>query len=125
MACLVVAACASIAFGQQSEQIAGIWRGNSVCTVANSPCHNEANVYRFSEMPGTSNRFSCVGSKIVDGKEVVMGSSEWTYDPSKHLLQPTSAPRIRLTLDHDVLDGELMNPDGTNYRRMHLKKSHD
>ena len=125
-ACLILAACPSIAFGQQSGEIAGTWRGNSVCTVSNSPCHNETNVYHFSQVLGTSNRFSCSASKIVDGKEIVMGSSEWTYDPSRHLLQTaTSGPTIRLTLDHDTLDGALMLPDSTVYRRIHLKKSHD
>jgi|SRR5579862_2318705 len=109
-----------------SAQITGIWRGNSVCIVANGPCHNEANVYRFSEVPGTSNRFSCTGSKVVDGKEIVIGSSEWTYDPSTHLLQTvTSSPSIRLTLDHDILDGALFLRNSTVYRHIHLKKSQD
>ena len=125
-ACLVLAASPWIAFGQDSAQITGIWRGNSVCTVDNSPCHNEANVYRFSEVPGKSNRFSCTASKIVDGKEIVMGSGEWTYDPSRHLLQTvTSSPTIRLTLDHDILDGALIFSNSTMYRRIHLKKSQD
>jgi hypothetical protein len=62
----------------------------------------------------------------VDGKEIVMGSSEWTYDSSNHLLQTVGAgPVIRLTLDHDSLDGALTQPDGTVYRRIHLKRSRE
>jgi hypothetical protein len=77
-------------------------------------------------MPGKSNRFSCSGSKIVDGKEIVMGSSEWTYDSTRHLLQTdTSSPTIHLTLDHDNLEGDLILPNGTTYRHIHLKKSQD
>ena len=84
------------------------------------------NVYRFSEMPSKPNRFSCTASKIVDGKEIVMGTGEWTYDSSTHLLQTvTATPMIRLTLDHDSLDGALTLPDSTIYRRSHLKKSRD
>lgn len=123
-ACLLLAASPWIAFGQDSAQITGVWRGNSVCTMADSPCRNEANVYRFSEVPGKLNRFSCTASKIVDGKEIVMGSDEWTYDPSVHLLQTTTSnPTIRLTLDHDILDGDLILGDSTTYRHIHLKKS--
>jgi hypothetical protein len=125
-ACLVFAGRPPAASAQEVVQIAGVWRGNSVCAVADSPCRNEVNVYRFSEMPGKPNRFSCTGSKIVDGKEIVMGSSEWTYDSSKHLLQTVGAgPVIRLTLDHDSLDGALTQPDGTIYRRIHLKRSRE
>lgn len=125
-ASLILAAEPWVASAQGAPQIAGIWRGNSVCAVANSPCRNEVNVYRFSEMPGKPNRLSCTASKIVDGKEIVMGSGEWTYDPSKRLLQTVAAnPTIQLTLDHDSLDGALTLPDNTIYRRIHLKKSSD
>ena len=123
-ACLVTVAESRVASAQDAPQIAGIWRGNSVCAVPNSPCRDEVNVYRFSEMPGKPNRFSCTASKIVDGKEIRMGSGEWTYDSSTHLLQTvTATPMIRLTLDHASLDGVLTLPDGTIYRHIQLKKS--
>jgi hypothetical protein len=113
-----------VAFGQDSAQIVGTWRGTSVCTVPDSPCRNEENIYRFSEVPGKTRLFSCTGSKIVDGKEIVMGNSEWTFDPSKHELQTNSStPTIRLTLNHNVLDGTLTLADGKAYRRIHLSKS--
>ena len=115
-----------VALAQGTPQIAGTWRGNSVCVVATTACRDEVNVYRFSEIAGKANRFLCTGSKILDGKEIVMGSGEWTYISSQHLLQTvTSNPRIRLTLDRANLDGALSLPDGTIYRRIHLKKSRD
>ena len=125
-ACLILAAEPWVAAAQDTPQIAGTWRGNSVCAVPNSPCRHELNVYRFSGIPGKPNRFSCSASKIVDGKEIVMGSSEWTYDSLKHLLQ-TVTPNltIRLTLHHDTPDGSLTLPDSTIYRRIHLTKSRD
>jgi len=124
--CLLLGAQPWIVSAQQVSQIAGAWRGNSVCAVPNTPCRNEANVYRFAEIPGKANRFSCTAAKIVGGKEIVMGGGEWTYDSSKHLLQTlTPNPTIRLALDHDSLDGELILPEGTIYRRIHLKKSSD
>jgi hypothetical protein len=92
--------------------------------VANSACRDELNIYRFFRMAGKANRFSCTGSKMVGGNEIVMGSGEWTYNSSKHMLQTVSSnPRIRLTLEHENLDGVLSLADGTIYRRIHLKKS--
>lgn len=114
------------AFAQGANQIAGTWRGNSVCTVAKSACRDEANVYRFSAIAARPNHFLCTGGKISDGKEIVMGSGEWTYDDSKHMLQTvTSNPGIRLILDRENLDGALSLADGTVYRRIHLKKSRE
>jgi hypothetical protein len=49
------------------RQIPGAWRGKSVCMVANSPCHDETNVYRISSIAGKSASFSIIGSKVVDG----------------------------------------------------------
>ena len=124
--CAILAAEPWIASAQDASEIAGIWRGNSVCAAPSSPCRNEMNVYRFSEILHQPNRFSCTASKILDGREIVMGGSEWTYDSSKHLLRTaTPNPTIRLTLDHDTLDGALTLPDNTIYRRIHLKKSLD
>jgi hypothetical protein len=106
--------------------IAGTWRGTSLCQVEGSPCHDEVNVYRFREIPEKPGRFWCTASKIVDGREVLMGAgSEWSYDPTKHSLE-TALPgaSVRLTLDGDQLYGALILPDHTIYRRIRLKKEH-
>ena len=52
------------------SQITGTWRGNSECVLKNSPCRDEINVYRFSEIAGKRGWFCGIGSKLVDGKEV-------------------------------------------------------
>ena len=103
------------------SKIAGVWRGNSVCTVKGSPCHDEVNVYRFSSITGRPNAFSVTASKVVDGKEIVMGSGEWTYDAGNRLLE-CKAPPIRLTISGDKMEGALSLADGTVYRRIYLKK---
>ena len=104
-----------------SSQIAGTWRGNSVCVVKDSPCHDEINVYRFSKISGRVESFSVTASKVVDGKEVVMGTSEWTYDFEKHVLE-CKLPSVRLVLDGDKMEGALKLADGTVYRRIYLKR---
>lgn len=72
--------------------IAGVWRGHSECAVKNSPCHDEVNVYGFSKIAGRTNAFSVTASKVVDGKEGVMGNSEWKYDEKKQVLDCESLP---------------------------------
>jgi hypothetical protein len=67
---LALAANSPAAFPQDAprSQIVGIWRGNSVCAVANSPCHDEVNVYRFSDIPAKPGHFSCKHKK--DGRSL-------------------------------------------------------
>jgi hypothetical protein len=104
-----------------ASQIAGAWRGNSVCLAKNSPCHDEVNVYHFLKVAGRPNSFSVTASKIVDGKEIVMGSSEWTYNAAQHSVESRS-PAIRLVVTGNKMDGALSLPDGMPYRRISLKK---
>jgi hypothetical protein len=103
------------------SRIAGTWRGSSLCVVKNSPCHDEVNVYRFSEAAGKPSIFSVTASKIVDGKEIVMGTREWKYDVEKQILE-CEKPAIRLTVNGDKMEGALTRTDGTDYRRIYLKK---
>jgi hypothetical protein len=103
------------------SRVAGVWRGHSECAVKNSPCHDEVNIYRFSRIAGRANAFSATASKVVDGKEVVMGSSEWKYEEKKRILE-CEKPSIQLTLDGDQMEGALRLEDGTVYRRIYLKK---
>ena len=104
-------------------QIEGTWRGNSTCMVKGSPCHDEINVYRFAEIPGKPDRASVTASKVVDGKEIVMGTSEWKYDPEKKILEWLGPHgTFRLALQDDKMEGTLSDKDGGVYRRISLKK---
>jgi hypothetical protein len=102
-------------------RIVGTWRGNSVCLVKGSACRDEENVYRFSKPAGKPGVFSGTASKVVDGREMVMGRSDWTYDAEKHVLE-CKTPEIRMLVDGARLEGDLKLPDGTAYRRISLKK---
>jgi hypothetical protein len=101
--------------------IAGVWRGHSVCEHKNSPCHDEVNVYRFSRVPGSADEFSVTASKVVDGKEIVMGSGEWKYDEKTKVVESRTPP-IRLAVDGKKMEGALRLADGTVYRRIYLEK---
>jgi hypothetical protein len=101
--------------------IAGTWRGGSTCLVKGSACRDEVNVYRFSKLAQRPGLFSVTASKVADGKEIVMGRGDWTYDAGKHVLECKS-PEIRMVVDGNRMQGDLTLPDGTAYRRISLKK---
>jgi|SRR5579859_489684 len=103
------------------SNIGGVWRGHSECVVKNSPCHDEVNVYHFSKMDGRPNAFSVTASKVVNGQEVVMGTSEWKYDEKKQVVE-CEKPSIQLKISGDKMEGALKLDDGTVYRRVYLKK---
>jgi hypothetical protein len=103
------------------SMIAGVWRGHSVCTDKNSTCHDEVNVYRFSRVAGRENEFSVTASKVVDGRETVMGSGAWKYDEKTKIVE-CEKPPIRMAIDGKKMEGALSLADGTVYRRIYLEK---
>ena len=105
-------------------QIAGMWRGNSECVLKNGACHDEINVYRFSEITARPGWFSGAGSKVVNGEEISMGTLEWQYDATSHILKSESPHgTFRFVVDNEKMDGTLFLPDTTIYRRIHLAKA--
>jgi hypothetical protein len=102
------------------EEIVGSWRGHSTCTLKSSPCRDEINVYRISPVAGQLSRVLVVGSKIVDGNTIVMGSGEWKYDPKKHTLESLDG-RFHLIRNGNKLEGALTVND-TVFRRIYLQK---
>lgn len=65
--------------------------------------------------------FSVTASKVVNGQEVVMGTSEWKYDEKKQVVE-CERPSIQLKISGDKMEGALKLDDGTVYRRIYLKK---
>jgi hypothetical protein len=103
------------------SNIVGVWRGHSVCVDKNSPCHDEVNVYRFSRVAGRQNELFVTASKVVDGKEIVMGSGAWKYDEKTKVVE-CEKPPIRMAIDGKKMEGTLSLADGTVYRRIYLEK---
>ncbi|HTD54930.1 MAG TPA: hypothetical protein VK670_06080 [Silvibacterium sp.] len=104
--------------------VAGAWRGTSECVQEDSVCRDEVNVYRFTEIAGQPGKFRGAGSKIVDGKEIEMGTLEWIYDPDKHALESqTPHGTFRLIVNGNSMEGTLRLADNTLYRRIHLRRS--
>lgn len=104
--------------------VTGTWRGTSVCVQTDSPCHDEVNVFRFSEIAGKPNKFLCTGSKVVDGKEIEMGPLEWTFNPEYHALEAqVSGNAFRLIVMGNRMEGTLKTANNVTYRRIHLERA--
>ena len=108
----------------EERKLEGTWRGDSLCVEKGTGCHDEVAVYRITTIPGKRGYLVVTGGKVVDGKEIVMGSGEWRYDSAKRTLT-VELPRgvITLKLDGDKLEGTFKLPDKTVLRRITLKKS--
>jgi hypothetical protein len=64
--------------------LAGEWTGSSICTGARAACNNESVVY---DMRARDSEIMHVAAyKIVDGKRVLMGESDYTYDAEHRTL---------------------------------------
>jgi hypothetical protein len=121
-------AAAMIASAQEAKgntaepALVGDWRGDSICVVRPSACHDEKALYRISKTGNLPNHYSIEGDKIVDGKPEYMGTFECTYAPEKRALA-CSTPKLllHLTLDGKNLNGTMNLRDGTVWRNITLR----
>lgn len=119
---LIAALMVAQVLGEQS-QIVGTWRGDSECVMKNSPCRDEANVYRFSEIATRPGWFSGSASKVVNGNEISMGTLDWRYDAKSRILESRNQNGVfHFVVDNEKMEGSLLLPDATVYRRIHLTK---
>ena len=63
--------------------VAGAWEGTSLCTVPNSPCHDEHVVLHIKADLKDSSKFSIDADKIVNGEEEFMGTLSCVYTAAK------------------------------------------
>jgi len=110
--------------GGAEQKLAGTWRGESLCVEKGTACHDEIAVYRIAAIPGKPGYLMVSGGKVVDGKEIVMGTGEWRHDSAKHTLS-VDLPRgvVTLKADGDKLEGTFTLRDKTILRRIALKRA--
>jgi len=106
-----------------ASEVAGTWRGESLCVTAAPSCHNESVVYYIKDVPGRPDLVMIQADKIVDGKAVTMGTGQWNYDQTRHTLEWPSPQRVwTLTISGERIEGILTLADQTVFRKMTLKK---
>jgi len=101
----------------------GDWRGDSICVVRESACHDEKALYHVKRLPAKPGWFSLQGDKIVDGKPEMMGTGECSYDAEKHVLHcELGRGSVHLTVTGDKMEGAMLLTDKTLWRKITLKK---
>jgi hypothetical protein len=102
----------------------GDWRGDSICVLRESACHDENSLYHVTQLTEKPGWFSMKLGKIVNGKPVTMGTQECSYDSTKKsLLCEFARGVMRFTVLGDRMEGTMSLTDGTLWRKITLKKS--
>lgn len=130
----MVLSAASLTIGQTAQgkntadggvsRLVGNWTGDSICLIRPSACHDEKALYKIAKSPdGSTNLVRITACKIVDGREIIMGSSDWNYDPQKGTLQWDGPHGVwKLVVEGNSMHGTLTLPDKTIFRRLTLRK---
>lgn len=104
---------------------AGTWRGESSCVVKPSACRDEDSLYRVSRKGNAPDRVNLSANKIVDGKEVNMGSTECAYNAKLHSID-CPLPKglsLHLQVSGDATEGKLTLGNGTLWRKISLRRN--
>ncbi len=109
--------------GKGSDAVVGDWRGESLCQVKPSACHDEDSLYHFTRIEKKPGWFSLKADKIVDGQPVTMSTIECSYDGEDRSLE-CSFPKgvLQFEVQDNVMQGTMKLPDGTLWRKLSLKK---
>lgn len=110
---------------RQSDTPVGTWRGESKCMVRPSGCRDEDSVYRISVAGQSQTRVTLSANKIVDGREVNMGTSECGYSPETRVLDCPlpNGNKLNFGLDGDSLSGAMKLADGRLWRKISLRRA--
>lgn len=105
-----------------SPILGGNWTGESLCTIKDSPCHDEHVIYRMEE-PGTDGKMKLQMDKVVSGKPEPMGTLNCTFDPATSTITcPMQVNVWSFKVTGKEIEGTLTVADGRLYRRISVKK---
>jgi hypothetical protein len=108
----------------EESALFGDWRGESICVVRESACHDEDSLYHVAKLAEKPGWISMKLDKIVNGKPVTMGVMDCSYSAAKQSLT-CEFPRgvMRFTVSDNKMEGTMTLPDGTLWRKITLKKT--
>lgn len=122
---------------QKSTSVAGTWEGDSLCTVRDSPCHDEHVVYEIARDTTPENNPDRLGPrlewkidayKIVNGERQFMGTIPCSLDDKKKTLSCFTKTRTEgyweFIFDGDSFHGTLrLGAEKTLFRKVSAKRS--
>ena len=107
------------------SQVLGTWEGESVCTVRDSPCHDEHVIYEIAPQAEASNRVKVDAFKVVNGEKQFMGALVCTYAAQTLSCTADIARKNEwtFTVEGDSMRGELrVDKERTLYRKVQVKR---
>jgi len=117
------------------DSILGTWEGESICTLRDSPCHDEHVIYEISHDSASGGPVSKDAGpdwkmdayKIVDGKKDFMGSLPCSFDDKKQTLSCFTKTRTEgyweFLFAGDSFTGTLhTGPEKTLFRKISAKR---
>jgi len=117
---LAMTALGGIAVAQKSNDVLGTWEGESKCTIANSPCHDEHVIYEVSQSPNSA-ELTITMDKVVNGERGTMGSLP-CHLQGNVLSCTYNSSHWDFTVQGKQMNGTLKLADGRLYRRISAKK---
>lgn len=102
--------------------IAGTWRGESICTIRDSPCHDEKVIYHISE-PDQSGDLKLRADKVVNGQPEDMGTLDCNFDSkARKLICKMTNGTWEFAVTGTTMKGTLKLSDGRLYRNINVTK---
>ena len=102
----------------------GTWKGESTCLVRPSGCNDEESVYRFSKAL-QENQVTLSANKIVNGKEINMGTGLCEYRAAKSVVECPlpNGSTIHFDVAGDAMQGTMKLKDGKPWRKIRLRRT--
>jgi len=109
------------------KAVLGSWEGESKCTVADSPCHDEHVLYQITEDKKNPFQLNLDAYKVIEGAPEFIGTLACSYESKPGALSCTSSTKEKddweFHIIGDTMAGRLMLDGGkTLYRRVNLHR---
>ena len=121
--CLSILAATSALAQKSSLESLGKWKGESLCTVKPSACHDETVVYEFTRVRDNEKQLVWKADKIVNGEQQNMGSLPCAAPtPTTVSCDMPGRGVWELQVKGDVMTGVLRLTAGTVFRNVTAKR---
>ena len=116
-----------VAWPQSVKTVLGSWEGDSKCTVADSPCHDEHVLYQIAADKRDPWLLSLDAYKVIEGAPDFIGTLTCQYQSKAGALSCTSSTKEKDDWEFhvmgDAMAGRQLLDDGkTLYRRVVLHR---
>lgn len=121
---LTIASSALVLAQKPTASVLGKWKGESLCTVKPSACHDEVVVYEITAPAEKKGVLVWKADKIVNGEQQNMGSLDCTIASSGQAIACEIPGKGVWTfqLNGDTMTGTLKLTDGTLFRKVSVKR---